>query len=382
MPALGADMEFGTVLEWLVHPGDTVHRGDLVAVVHTDKADIEVEIFEDGEIGELLVPVGEEVEVGTPLATLVGAKSAPTPTPETPTPEAPAPAPRADRSAPQPAEPAPLYRGERVAVSPYARRRATELGVDLASIAPATVGQPITTADVERAATSGPRAPVDQAAAMRRSIGNLMARSKREIPHYYLEHDIELGHPLAWLRRHNESVPIDQRVLPAALLCKAVAVAAERMPELNGFWLGDAFQPGDGVHLGVAIALRGGGLVAPAIRDANQLPLAELMAQLREVSGRARGGRLRGSEMTDATITVTNLGDQGVRAVFGVIYAPQVALVGFGKISERVWAVEETVGVRPVVSATLSADHRATDGHLGARFLALVERLLHRPEEL
>lgn len=386
MPALGADMEFGTVLEWLVHPGDTVHRGDLVAVVHTDKADIEVEIFEDGEIGELLVPVGEEVEVGTPLATLVGAQPSPAPAPSAPVAESPIPAPSeppaAELPRSEPAESAPHPGGERVAASPLARRRALELGVDLASITLSTPGQPITTDDVERAAASSPRAPVDQATAMRRSIGNLMARSKREIPHYYLEHDIELGHPLAWLRQHNESVPIDQRVLPAALLCKAVAVAAERMPELNGFWRGDAFEPGDGVHLGVAIALRGGGLVAPAIRDANELTLAELMAALRDLSGRARGGRLRGSEMTDATITVTNLGDQGVRAVFGVIYAPQVALVGFGKISERVWADDDSVGVRPVVCATLSADHRATDGHLGARFLALVERLLHQPEEL
>lgn len=392
MPALGADMEFGTVLEWLVHPGDTVHRGDLVAVVHTDKADIEVEIFEDGEIGELLVPVGEEVEVGTPLATLVGAQSSPSPPapsppappvsqPPLPAPSRPEPAP-AYAPPPEPRDAAPVAAGERVAASPYARRRAAELGVDLASITPSASGRPVTTADVEKAAAPSPRAPVDQAAAMRRSIGNLMARSKREIPHYYLEHDIELGHPLAWLRQHNESVPIDQRVLPAALLCKAVAVAAERMPELNGFWRGDAFEPGDGVHLGIAIALRGGGLVAPAIRDANELTLAELMARLRDLSGRARGGRLRGSEMTDATITVTNLGDQGVRAVFGVIYAPQVALVGFGKIAERVWAEEDTVGVRPVVCATLSADHRATDGHLGARFLALVERLLHQPEEL
>ncbi|HTK17338.1 MAG TPA: dihydrolipoamide acetyltransferase family protein [Acidimicrobiia bacterium] len=379
MPALGADMESGTVLEWLVHPGDTVHRGDLVAVVHTDKADIEVEIFEDGEIGELLVPVGQEVEVGTPLATLVGARSSPAPSAASPPiPEAPTPAP----SRPEPAQPASPARGERVVASPYARRRALELGVDLASVAPSTPGQPITTADIEKTAAPSPRASVDQAAAMRRSIGNLMARSKREIPHYYLEHDIELGHPLVWLRQHNENVPIDQRVLPAALLCKAVALAAEQMPALNGFWRGDTFEPGAGVHLGVAIALRGGGLVAPAIRDANELTLAELMTRLRDLSGRARGGRLRGSEMTDATITVTNLGDQGVRAVFGVIYAPQVALVGFGKIADRVWAAEDSVGVRPVVSATLSADHRATDGHLGARFLALVERLLHQPEKL
>ncbi|HWS48355.1 MAG TPA: 2-oxo acid dehydrogenase subunit E2, partial [Acidimicrobiia bacterium] len=125
-----------------------------------------------------------------------------------------------------------------------------------------------------------------------------------------------------------------------------------------------------------------GGLVAPAIRDADRLTLGELMARLRDLSARARGGRLRASEMTDATITVTNLGDRGVRSVLGVIYAPQVALVGFGKIAERVWAADGGIAARPVVTASLSADHRASDGHLGARFLTTVARLLHHPEDL
>jgi hypothetical protein len=175
---------------------------------------------------------------------------------------------------------------------------------------------------------------------------------------------------------------VEERVLPAALFCKAVALAAREVAALNGFWQNDTFTPGDGVHLGIAIALRGGGLVAPAIRNADQLALPEVMTRLRDLTARARGGRLRGSEMTDATITVTNLGDQGVRTVFGVIYPPQVALVGFGRVADRVWADDGSMAVRPVVSATLSADHRATDGRIGARFLALVERVLHRPEEL
>ena len=141
-------------------------------------------------------------------------------------------------------------------------------------------------------------------------------------------------------------------------------------------------MPGSGVHPGVAISLRGGGLVAPAVHEADRLSLEDLMAALRDLTARARAGRLRGSEMTDATITVTNLGDRGVRSVFGVIYPPQVALVGFGKISDRVWDVADGLGIRPAVTATLSADHRATDGHVGATFLTEVARLLHHPEEL
>ena len=389
-------MDSGTVTEWLVHPGDAVHRGDLVAVVKTDKADIEVEIFEDGVIGELLVPEGAEVEVGTPIATLVGSTppvvTPPLVTPPLVTPPLVTPEVVSTRAAAAPASPAPVPTAPqaRVAASPYARRRAVELGVDIDSLAPAQPGHPISAADVERVARSTPSPvasvahpePVDQASAMRRAIGNLMARSKREIPHYYLEHDISLTHTLAWLTRRNEDATVEERILPAALLYKAVALAARDVPALNGFWENDAFSPGDGVHVGVAIALRGGGLVAPAIRDADQLTISEMMAHLRDLTARARGGRLRTSEMTDATITVTNLGDQGVRAVFGVIYPPQVALVGFGKVTERVWADDGSMAVRPVVSATLSADHRATDGHVGARFLAVVEKHLHRPEDM
>jgi len=209
-----------------------------------------------------------------------------------------------------------------------------------------------------------------------------MARSKREIPHYYLEEDVELTTALAWLEAHNAQAPVEQRVLPAALLYKAVALAAAETPELNGHWVDDRFVAATGVHLGVAISLRGGGLIAPAVHDADRLSLTDLMAALRDLTTRARAGRLRGSEMTDGTITVTNLGDRGVRSVFGVIYAPQVALVGFGKVTHRVWDVDDGIGIRPAVTATLSADHRATDGHIGARLLNAVARHLSHPEEL
>jgi pyruvate dehydrogenase E2 component (dihydrolipoamide acetyltransferase) len=217
---------------------------------------------------------------------------------------------------------------------------------------------------------------------MRTAIAELMARSKREIPHYYLTTTIDLAHAIGWLRERNRKLPTRERLVPAALLLKAAALAARETPALNGFWLEDRFVPGTGVHLGVAISLRGGGLVAPAIHDAPELPVAEVMARLRDLVARARAGRLRGSEMSEPTLTVTNLGDQGVESVLGVIYPPQVALVGFGKVIERPWAVEGMLGVRPVVMATLSADHRATDGFTGARFLDAIDRLLQQPEEL
>jgi pyruvate dehydrogenase E2 component (dihydrolipoamide acetyltransferase) len=160
-------------------------------------------------------------------------------------------------------------------------------------------------------------------------------------------------------------------------------LAARAVPQLNGFWVDDAFRPGEGVHLGVAISLRqAGGLVAPAIHDADRKDLATLMSELRDLVNRTRAGRLRSSEMSDPTLTVTNLGDQGVETVYGVIYPPQVALVGVGKIAERPWAAGNMVGVRRVAMLTLAGDHRASDGHTGAQLLAAVDRFLQEPEKL
>ena len=421
MPSLGADMDAGTVLEWLVQPGDTVSRGDIVAVVRTDKADVEVEVFETGVVGDLLVPEGVRVDVGTPLATIHAAGAATAPaaaaTDSTAGPFAPpreiaalaAAPPAAEPPAEAPAQaaparltatPGPTALGERgPRMTPRARRLAAEAGIDPERIAPAAPSGAVTGDDVRsfvgsarpptpQTSTAAPESAgpglataADRALAMRRAIGTLMSRSKRDIPHYYLQHPIELAHALAWLERHNERRPVEERVLPAALLCRATALAAREHPEMNGFWDG-AHRPSAPVHLGVAIALRGGGLVAPAIHDADSLSLDDLMSSLRDLTARARSGRLRGSEMTDPTITVTNLGDQGVDSVFGVIYAPQVALVGFGRIAERAWAQDGRVGVRPAVTVTLSADHRVSDGMAGARFLTSIDRLLHRPEEL
>lgn len=217
---------------------------------------------------------------------------------------------------------------------------------------------------------------------MRLAIARLMSRSKREIPHYYVSNTVDMGAALAWLRERNRSADMSARIVPAALLLKATALAAREVPELNGYWTEERFVPAPAVHLGVAVSMRGGGLITPAIHDAADLPAAELMGRLRDLVNRARAGRVRGSELTDATITVTNLGDQGVESVTGVIYPPQVALVGFGKITERPWAVRGLLGVRPVIATTLAADHRATDGYTGARFLTVLAELLQQPEEL
>lgn len=294
--------------------------------------------------------------------------------------------------------------------SPRARRLAAERGLDLAGVSGTGPNGAVTEADLQQAvavssaprtaeaaptvppvaptkrrATAGQAAGADSAervANLRRAVGTLMARSKREIPHYYLSTTIDLGAAMDWMQRVNAERPITTRLVPAALLLAAAARAAKDVPDVNGFFLDGRFQASSAVHLGVAVALRGGGVVAPAIHNADTLGLDQLMDGLRDLIARARAGRLQRVEMADPTITVTNLGDLGVEAVFGVIYPPQVALVGFGRVVQQPRAVNGLIGVRPTVTATLSADHRASDGLRGGRFLARVDELLQKPEEL
>ncbi|MEW6284039.1 MAG: 2-oxo acid dehydrogenase subunit E2, partial [Candidatus Eremiobacterota bacterium] len=217
---------------------------------------------------------------------------------------------------------------------------------------------------------------------MRRAIAAAMARSKREIPHYYLETPVDMSRATRWLQEDNARRPITARLLPVVLLLKAVARALGDVPELNGYWADDRLQVQEAVHVGFAISLRQGGLVAPAIHHVDLKSLDELMQAIHDLIPRARSGRLKSSEMTDPTITMTNLGDLGVETVHGIIYPPQVALVGFGRISERPWAEAGMLGVRPVVTATLAGDHRATDGRVGARFLDALNHHLQEPEQL
>lgn len=217
---------------------------------------------------------------------------------------------------------------------------------------------------------------------MRRVIAAAMARSKREIPHYYLAHTVDMSRALDWLAHENAQRPVTKRLLYSVLLLRAAALAVREVPEVNGFWIDGAFKRSEAVHVGVAVSLRQGGLVNPAIHDVDKIGLDELMERMLDLVNRARTGRLRSSEVADGTITVTNLGEQGVEAVYGVIYPPQVALVGCGKIVARPWAVGGMLGIRPTIQISLAADHRVSDGHRGGRFLTALDRLLQEPEKL
>jgi len=474
MPSLGADMDKGTVIEWRVRPGDMVSRGDIVAVVQTDKSDIEVETFTAGVVEDILVPAGEEVAVGAVLARLrtPGEPAPPRPTAASvskpglePRPQV---SPPSGRGARPPAH-GPLIPHGPTVLSPVVRHLAETAGVDLATVTPTGLGGLITRHDVEAAAMRGdvrahgaspwvapspgplaaeklavrpsrpdrrasPRArrvaaahgveleqvegtgphgsitgsdvervarqaatlsepsqsttgapqvgAGDRQVALRAAVAKLMVRSKREIPHYYLSTNIDMATALNWLEGQNATRPVTTRLLPAALILKATARAALRVPEMNGYWVDDAFQAQPVVDLGVAVSLRRGGLIAPTIQSAHQLTIDELMDRLRDLVTHARSGSLRSTEMSPPTITVTNLGDEGVEVVFPIIYPPQVAMVGFGKITLRPWAIDGMLGVHPVLTATLAADHRVSDGHRGAGFLNRIDRLLQEPDKL
>jgi pyruvate dehydrogenase E2 component (dihydrolipoamide acetyltransferase) len=430
MPSLGADMDEGTLLEWLVAPGDPVHRGDVVAVIDTAKSAIDVEVFEDGTVAELLVDPGTLCEVGTPLARIEAPGAA--------TPVAPSPsvgggetgerkaARRTPTDAPKPhgsaglrvatppirhllhqfgLEPGnvtgtgpdgritredvlaaagessaggPPARVSRRRVTPRARKLAARRGIDLGAVSGSAAGGTVTASDVPAAKKP---APVDRSAAMRAVTAALMARAAREIPHYYVVDTFDVTAALSWLRETNAQRKIRDRILPAALFLRAAVVAARAVPELNGHW-DEEFAAADGVDLGVAVATRAGGLVTPRIVDAHDLSLSELMKRLADLVKRARGGRLKGSELQPGSITVSSLADGGPEALFGVIYPPQVALVGVGGVATRPWIVDGGVVPRETLTVSLAADHRATDGRTGARFLAEFGSALTHPEEL
>jgi pyruvate dehydrogenase E2 component (dihydrolipoamide acetyltransferase) len=379
LPALGADMDEGTVLEWHVAPGARVKRGDVVAVVETDKGAIDVEIFMDGVVREIVVPPGTKVPVGTVLA-LVDVPGETT-----------------AAASPAPSPPSAVEGGDggRLRISPAARRRARELDLEFTAIKGTGPDGAITIEDVERAKSAPGRTPpapqraparaaegAGEGARMREAIAAAMSRSKREIPHYYLSTTVDVRPATEWLAAHNAAAPVTQRLLFAALLIKAVALACRESKGFSGQYRDGRYEEAPAVHVGVAVALRGGGLVAPAIMDTADKPLVALMDDFRALVTRARAGRLRASELAAPTIILTSLGEDSVDAVFPIIQPPQVAIVGAGAVVERPWVVDGAVAPRQVLTLSLGADHRVTDGRLGAQFLARIAAKLAHPEAL
>lgn len=393
MPSLGADMEDGTLVEWMVKPGDTVHRGDIIADVETMKGLIAIEVFEDGIIEQLLIKSGEKVPVGTVLALIAPLAVEGEARPKTDSPEA-------KPAEIQPTEEKILQKttapvsSERHRISPLARRIAEENHLDFSKITGTGEGGAISREDVGKAIAArdiGLKPQVAQPSIVSRppsavenirmAVAAAMSKSNREIPHYYLETTIDMSRAMAWLTEANRQRTAQKRLLPVVLLIKAVAATLPAFPDLNATWE-NGLQRKTDINIGFVVSLRSGGLVVPAIHRANEKSLDELMEMLNDLIPRARALKLRSSELADSTITLTNLGDGGADTVFGVIYPPQVAIVGFGGISEQPFAENGLLGVRQILHATLAGDHRATDGLTGSRFLNSLKIKLLNPEKL
>lgn len=346
MPILGAEMTHGKLIEWKIKVGDQVKRHDIIAVIDTDKAAIEVESFGEGIVEKLLTNIGESVPVGTVMAIIH-----------------------------EPGEKI-ISPKEHIAtvpslkISPLARKLATQLGVDVSKVKGTGPGGAIVEDDIRKSASGG-SVMEDHALSMRKVIAAAMSRSKREIPHYYLSNEMDMNSALTWLGQYNSSRSVTDRLVYVVLLIKAVVNTLKEFPEFNGYFINNEYKPSASIHIGMAISLRGGGLIAPALLNTDKMNLVEIMTNLNDLVCRTRSGKLKGGEISDSTITITNLGELGVDSVFGVIYPPQVALIGFGKISSH-----------KTLIATLAADHRITNGLLGSRFLSTLNQFLQEPEKL
>jgi len=385
MPSLGADMEAGTLTDWLVKAGDTVQRGDIIAVVETQKGAIEIEVFQEGVVEDFLVQQGTRVPVGTPLAIIRGElEEAPT---AKPTLEAEPVGRREEEPVRQAARPVVALRrteGE-LRASPAARKLAEELSVDLSLVTGTGPGGAIVAADVESAAEAAgapARLKRPKAAETQKAIAAAMEHAKREIPHYYLSTTINLEPAMNWLEKTNAARAVPERLIHGVLYIKAMAQTLRNFPELNGYWVEGEFRHSEAIHTSIAISLRGGGLVAPALHDADRKDLDTLMGEFRDLVMRARAGKLRSSELSDATITITSLGEEGVDSVFPIIYPPQVAIVGVGTVVKRPWQEDDNVSVSRVVTLSLAGDHRVSNGHRGALFLRALGELLQQPKAL
>lgn len=396
MPSLGADMTKGMLVKWLVKVGEQVHNGDIIAELETHKGIIDMEVYQSGTIAEILVQPVTTVPVGTVLARLQGeAMNEASVAAEFPLPVDSPSIPASSIPEPLPAEivatvPAPIVSAisetaENVDVdskamamvnanaSPIVRKIAAAQQLDLTNIIGSGPHGAVLLKDLpQQSATGLPN--------MRRAIAVAMEKSKKEIPHFYLNLNIDMTKALRWLQQVNSDKAPEQRLLLIALLLKAVAMALRKFPSLNGFYTDQQLQLADEIHIGNVISLRQGGLIVPALHHVDRLSVAAIMRGVRDITARSRSGHLRSSELTDATITVTNMGDRGADCVYGIIYPPQVAILGFGKLRKAALVQGGNVVAGDEITVCLSADHRAIDGMLASKFLNALSSQLQQPE--
>jgi pyruvate dehydrogenase E2 component (dihydrolipoyllysine-residue acetyltransferase) len=421
MPRLTDTMTEGSIVAWRKREGDPVRSGEAIAEVEADKTTVDLEAPEDGTLARIVVPAGtEKVKVGAVLALLhrpgesttsvAGEVAAAVPVP--PRPDDGHPLPSADRATdPAEAETAPaLPRAEsmvtpapalaEVKASPLARSMAMQAGLDLSSLRGSGPQGRIVKADVLAAlrlgtglgtplpppvAATGPElsradAPYDEVphAPMRQVIARRLSESKRTIPHFYLAVNCRIDDLLslrAELQPHCEG---DLKLSLNDFVIRATALALRRVPEANASWTDAATRRYRRVDLAVAVATEAG-LITPIVRDVDRKGLAELAAEVRDLSARARAGRLRPEEYQGGTFTLSNLGMYGIDALYAIVNPPQAGILGVGAAEPRPVVRDGAVVVATMMTCTLSADHRVLDGAAGARFLSAFKELIERP---
>ncbi len=412
MPKLADTMTEGTLIKWRKKEGDKVTAGDVVAEVETDKATMEMEAFDDGILHKLLVTEGQKVPIGSRIALLLKkGETAPAEGSE-PAPKAEkAPAPEQNAAPAEGGKPpvaattsteAPVATGERVKISPLARKVAKEAGVDIAKLQGTGPGGRIIAKDVQgakssatpvaqgSAATSAPVVPSTPAgpndtriplSGMRRVIAERLLASKTQIPHFYLNIEVDAG-PLMKLRSDlnaaSESAGGPKLTVNDFIL-KAVIAAAVRVPAVNASFAGDAIIQYGSVNLSVAVAVDEG-LVTPVIRDAQKKSLREISEGVKDLAVRARGKKLKPDEYQGGTITVSNLGSYGIESFSAIVNPPQALILAIGAIVKKpVVGPNDQIVVGQRMAISLSADHRVVDGAVGAQYLAELRKLVESP---
>lgn len=415
MPKMGDAMTEGKILRWMKRPGDAVAPGEPIVEIETDKVNVELPAEEAGTLLEVLAQEGQSVPVGHPIA-VIGRPGEPPGTATaraTPGAEPAAPPPATPAEAPTPA-PARVPAEERIKASPLARRLAREHGVDLAAISGTGPEGRITKEDIEaylaRRAAAAPAAPGAPAAPAppgtqvsppaapappavrpapplrteevplgrpRRTVAQRMVEAKGPVPHFYVTVEIRMDAALD-LRRQLNAALGEKVVSVNDLVVKAAALALRAFPNLNASYRGETVLRYGEVHVGVAVD-RPEGLIVPVIRHADRKGLVAIAREARDLAERARTGRLRPEELEGGTFTVSNLGMFEVEAFAAIINPPQAAILAVGTALARAVVDGGQVRAAHVMKATLSADHRVTDGAEAARYLAELRRLLETP---
>ena len=387
MPALGIAQEKGSLVSWLKAEGEPVTKGEPLMEVETDKATVEVESPASGLLAHVTAAPGDEVPVGQRIAVILA------PGESLPKESAKAAPPSAAPAAPtiSPPEPSSVSRVHaapiqgRIAASPAARRIAKERGVDLASLKGSGPKGEIVAQDVQRAKemeTGAPGGPprvkeTVPLSAMRRIVGERMSKSKQTAPHFYVSMEVDMSEVnrkrAEWKEKKAEIVPsINDFILWAS------AQGLRDFPLLNAAFTDKGIQIFSDINIGVAVAIEEG-LVVPVIRNADRLTLQQLARQSRELAEKAARKKLFPLDYEGGTFTVSNLGMFGVDTFVAIINPPQCAILAVGQVAPRAVPHDSAIAVRPMMTMTLSADHRVTDGVVAARFLKEVKELLEKP---